>query len=228
MALSTGVRALLAKAEATTYEHEAEAFTAKAQELITRYRIDRMLLETQPSNAKNAVSRRIAVTKPYEVPKAILLSRIADANGCAAVWLQDEGVAAVFGDVAALDAVETLYASLVLQATGALRRHGAKEDILGRSRTKRFRRSFLMAFAARIGQRLADVVSATVSGASSATDRDLVPLMSERARVASAAAAAAFPHTRSVETSASDSEGWDAGRRFADQVELATQSRLSA
>lgn len=38
------VRALLAKAESTSFPEEAEAFTAKAQELITRHAIDRTLL----------------------------------------------------------------------------------------------------------------------------------------------------------------------------------------
>ena len=41
------VRALLAKAEATPFDAEAEAFTSKAQELIARYRIDDALLSAR-------------------------------------------------------------------------------------------------------------------------------------------------------------------------------------
>ena len=38
------VRALLAKAESTEFPEEAEAYTAKAQELMARHRIDRAVL----------------------------------------------------------------------------------------------------------------------------------------------------------------------------------------
>jgi hypothetical protein len=39
------VRALLAKAESTTYPEEADALTAKAQELMARHSIDRAMLD---------------------------------------------------------------------------------------------------------------------------------------------------------------------------------------
>src|SRR5438045_2689314 len=43
------VRALLAKAESTEFTDEADALTAKAQELMTRYSIDRALVDHDPT-----------------------------------------------------------------------------------------------------------------------------------------------------------------------------------
>src|SRR5881227_1360522 len=77
------VRALLAKAEATPFEAEAEAFTAKAQELMARYRIDRAVLEaTGREPGAEPARRQVTVDDPYADAKALLLARIATANGC--------------------------------------------------------------------------------------------------------------------------------------------------
>src|SRR5690349_24678935 len=52
------VRALLAKAESTSYEEEADAFTAKAHQLMSRYAIDAALPDRGRS-AGGAASRRL-------------------------------------------------------------------------------------------------------------------------------------------------------------------------
>lgn len=60
----------------------------------------------------------------------------------------------VFGFMADLDAVELLFTSLLVQANAAMLRAGAKRDAHGRSRTRAFRQSLLLAYATRIGERL--------------------------------------------------------------------------
>jgi len=222
------VRALLAKAESTSFDGEAEAFTAKAQELITRYRIEHVLLETSSMSSRDPSSRRILVPRPYAMAKALLLATIADVNGCAAVWSKDACVTTVFGYPAELDAVDALFASLLVQAAGALRHHGAKVDALGRSRTKSFRRSFLLSFAARIGKRLEDAVTVTVLEADVDPGTDLAVVLADRASAARTAADTTFPGTRSFGAVATNGEGWYAGRVFADQVDLTTGARLCA
>ena len=97
-------------------------------------------------------------------------------------------------------------------------------DAAGRSRTKRFRRSFLLAFAFRIGQRLRETVDITVSTVAAETGTALVPLLTSRDIAAAAAAKAAFPHIESFSPSASDREGWFKGRLFAETTDL--QPRL--
>lgn len=222
------IRALLAKAESTEFDAEADAFTAKAQELMVRYRVDRALLEAGENHASaRPEGRRIRVGNPYADAKAALLSVIADVNGCSAVWSKHAGYSTVFGFEGELEGVEELFTSLLIQATGAMRRAGARQDGYGRSRTTSFRRSFLVGFAIRVGQRLRETVDATVEAADSESGLALVPVLAARADAARAAADAEFGHTRTFSPSASDGEGWYLGTLCGDQADLARGPVLS-
>ncbi len=222
------VRALLAKAESTTFEAEADSFTAKAQELMARHRIDRVVLDAAGhARGEVPVGRRIGVDDPYADAKAALLAAVADANGCRAVWSKHMGFSTVFGFADDLAAVEELFTSLLVQSSAALRREGRKNDRSGRSRTTRFRRSFLVAFAHRIGQRLRATVDATVEAVSEETGTALVPLLADRDEATRSAAEAVFPEVDSFSPSATDGEGWYAGTLFGDQADLALGPALS-
>ncbi|MFZ6004431.1 MAG: DUF2786 domain-containing protein [Actinomycetota bacterium] len=222
------VRALLAKAESTTFEAEADSFTAKAQELMARHRIDRAVLDAGRDHARELVGgRRLGVDDPYADAKAMLVSGIASANGCRAIWSRDFGFTTVFGFPGDLDAVEELYTSLLVQATIALRRAGSKQDHHGRSRTTRFRRSFLVAFAVRIAHRLTETVAATVDAASEESGMALEPMLAARDEAAAAAAEEAFPQAGSFAPRASDREGWLAGTVFGDQADLSIGPELT-
>ncbi len=107
-----------------------------------------------------------------------------------------------------------------MQATAAVRREGSKHDRYGRSRTTRFRRSFLTAFARRIGERLRDVVAATVSAARDDIGGALVPVLAARSEATRAAAATVFPEVGTFSPSANDVEGWHAGTRFGDVADI--------
>ncbi len=215
------VRALLAKAESTTFDAEAEALTAKAQELMARHRIDRAVLEHDfHASRTSPVGRRLAVDDPYAEAKALMLGEIAAANGCQSVWSKGLGFSTAFGFADELDAVEELFTSLLVQAAVALRRAGSKFDRDGRSRTTRFRRSFLVAFGMRIGQRLRDTVAATVTAADAETSVALVPVLAERDAAAKRAASAAFPGAGPLSPAATDGEGWYAGTLFGDLADL--------
>jgi len=77
------IRALLAKAESTTFAAEAETFTAGAQALMARHSIDHALLAAlDQSSYDEPAGRRIGVDNPYEAPKAVLLGAVAEANRC--------------------------------------------------------------------------------------------------------------------------------------------------
>ena len=221
------VRALLAKAESTSFDAEAEAFTAKAQELMTRHRIDRAVLEASSGSGSDTASgRRLLVDDPYADAKAMLLQAICGANDGHAVWSKGLGFSTVFAFPDELDIIEDLFTSLLVQATKALRREGAKQDASGRSRTKRFRRSFLVAFATRIGQRLAETSDAAVAEAEQATGRSLVPVLAGRAEAAHDAATEAYPETRPFAANATDGEGWFAGTMFGDRADLGVGAPL--
>jgi hypothetical protein len=222
------VRALLAKAEATPFDAEAEAFTAKAQELIARYRIDHALLSARNLHDRETpLPRRVHVEDPYVTAKVVLLSRVADANDCRSVWPKPLRYVELFGFADDLDAVEELFTSLLVQVTAALRRSGSKRDTFGRSRTTAFRRAFLMAFAVRIGQRLQATVAATVDAAVADTGRELMPILAARAHAAEALARASYPFTRPIRASVTDPEGWHAGSIFADQADLSIHRKVA-
>jgi hypothetical protein len=218
------VRALLAKAESTTFPEEAEALTAKAQELIARHAIEAAMLEGGDGQTPPA-ARRLGVDDPYASAKALLLSKVAEASRCRAVWDSGFGFSTVFGFPAELDAVELLYTSLLVQATAAMVAEGKRPE-QRRQRSRGFRQSFLVSFASRIGERLRETTATVVSEASAAHGGALLPVLASRSEAVNDACAAAFPRTTVSSTAARDQAGWVAGRVAADMASLAVGEAL--
>ncbi len=212
------VRALLNKAESTEFPQEAEALTAKAQELIARHAIDavRVRLGADPGAPS---SRRVYLDDPYVDAKAVLLDRVADANRCRAVYAPAFGWSTVFGYEAELDAVELLTASLLAQAAHALALEGSRVDAAGRSRTRSFRRAFLVGFAVRIGERLGETTAGQVAAAGQADGR-LLPALARRDERVEATATAAYPQVVTRATGISNGAGLLAGRAAAELADL--------
>jgi Protein of unknown function (DUF2786) len=227
------VTALLAKAESTAYPDEAEALTGKAQELMTRHAIDVAAVEAERGGGARASGRRIGIDDPYARARVTLLSEVARANRCRAVWSRGLGFATLFGDEGDLDAVEVLYTSLLVQATRAMvvaRPPGTGGGRTGRAApsgaaTRSFRQSFLLAYAQRIGDRLRQVAEATATEAAAGPrGSGLLPVLARRADAAEAAAAAAFPNLKTFSATSRDADGWLAGRQAADRADLGTKS----
>jgi hypothetical protein len=145
------VQKLMGKAAATTNPHEAEAFSRKAAELISRHRIDPDRLRRRERG--ELALRTIPLGRgAYVRARLALLTAIADSQDVRVVFGSSpagmDAYAAGFTDD--LDAVETLFHSLHAQAAtqmGAVRRSTP-------AATQRFRRSFLFGYADRIGQLL--------------------------------------------------------------------------
>jgi Protein of unknown function (DUF2786) len=223
------VRALLAKAESTTFEAEAETFTAGAQALMARHSIDHALLAALgKSSSEEATGRRIGIDNPYEAPKAMLLGAVAEANRCRTVWSRGLGFSTAIGFGADLDAVELLFTSLLVQATTAMMRAGTRTDGYGRSRTRSFRQSFLTAYAVRIGQRLAETTGTQTAEATiEPASRNLLPVLAARSEAVDEAVAAMFPTVRQhAMGSVTHREGWFAGLGAADRAALRDDGEL--
>ncbi|MET8854131.1 DUF2786 domain-containing protein [Amycolatopsis sp. NPDC004625] len=200
------VRALLAKAESSSFPEEAEALSAKAQELMTRHALDRVLVAAAPELPS---SRRIWLDTPYTDAKSLLVNVVAKANRCRAVFDPRWDFVTVVGDD--LDAVALLTTSLLVQATRAM-----IADPAGRSR--QFRKSFLVSYATRIGERLEQAAAATLTATPDA-DRLLPALASHDLRV-NTAFATLFPQVVGKSVTVRSAEGWDAGRSAADRARL--------
>ncbi|WP_086831671.1 DUF2786 domain-containing protein [Streptomyces sp. NRRL B-24572] len=212
----TRIRALLAKAEATGYPEEAEALTAKAQELMARHSLDEATLAAGAPSPETPGAIRIGVEPPYEQAKAILLDAVATANHCRAVWNEAYGFSTVVGFEADLDPVELLYTSLLVQGTAAMTRAEAEQRAGGRKRTKSFRQSFLLAYANRLGARL----SAT-SRRVAAEVPTLLPALASREVAVGARTDELFPETRTTRVRAAwDEAGWAHGATAADAAGL--------
>ncbi|MEU6340011.1 DUF2786 domain-containing protein [Streptomyces sp. NPDC046977] len=216
------IRALLAKAESTPYPEEAEALSAKAQHLMARYSVDEALLAgTAPGDGPGA--RRVGVDRPYEAPKALLLDAVASANRCRAVWSAEFGFSTVVGYEADLEAVEVLYTSLLVQAETAMIRGGGTARAKGRKNLSRnFRESFLIAYAGRIGERLASATrdATREAGEEGGGSTEVLPVLAAREVAVGRAADEMFPQTRSQRLKGRDREGWDHGTAAADGARL--------
>ncbi|MFJ4439526.1 DUF2786 domain-containing protein [Streptomyces sp. NPDC088923] len=215
----TRVRALLAKAEATAYPAEAEALSAKAQELMTRHRIDTARLAGVPAGPGEGVAAcRIGVEPPYGEAQAILLDAVARASGCRAVWNEEHGFSTVVGDAGDLAAVELLHTSLLVQAQAALTRAEAETRAAGRRRTKTFRQSFLLAYAEHVGARLEETAEATVT---ESAEPEVLPVLAARDVAVTEATERMFPRAKAARVRGiSDEAGWRRGREAASFARL--------
>lgn len=223
------VRALLAKAESTTFPEEAEALTAKAQQLMARHAIDRAMLDAGSSAVPTeVVAWRIGVEEPYVAAKSYLLDRIASACGCHSVWSKHLGFSTVFGTRVDLEMVEILFTSLLVQGTDAMLRAGRASDRSGRSRTRSFRQSFLLAYAQRVGERLSATAAQAVGEGAERHGDALLPVLAGRAEAVQAAVRAAFPQLAERGMSINNYSGWAAGRAAAETVSLTAGDELAA
>ena len=215
------IRTLLAKAEATEFAAEAETFTAKAQDLMTRHAIDEALLRASGDVAIDIRGVRVHVHNPYAGEKVSLLNQVARANRCRAVWNKPLGLVTVLGTPVDVDQVEMLFTSLLIQATRAMAEAGARRAG-SFDRSASFRRSFLMAYAVRIGERLTE----TSTAAAASYGAELVPVLQRQTDAVEAEFDRLFPQTRSARAGRYNAVGWVAGREAADRAHL-TAGRLT-
>ena len=159
------VRALLAKAESTEHESEAMAFTAKAQELMTKHAIEQAMIDQAEAAESSPGMIRIPVDAPYADAKALLLQTIAEHTRCRSLFLAELSLSHVIGYSDDLEAVELLFTSLLVQAQRGLAEASAAAPAGARTRSQAFRSAFLLGFTGRIGERLEEVRRVAYAGA---------------------------------------------------------------
>lgn len=150
------IRALLAQAEATPYAAEAEAFTAKAAELMARHAIDEALLWSE-DHADAPREVLVELHRPFVAQKAVLVHVVARAFRCRAIRLGRSPGApteqvAVVGFGADLELVELLVTSLLVQLTTAMT--ATPNSARTSAQVAAWRRSFIMGFTGAVDERL--------------------------------------------------------------------------
>lgn len=215
------IRGLLAKAESTDFPDEAESLTAKAQQLMTRHAIDAAVLDAGPSPSDGCAvdTRRVHVQDPYVRAKMQLLATVAEANDVRVVWYATLGIATVVGVPTDVAAVELLFTSLLLQVARAL--SAAERSTGQRSASRSFRRSFLLGYAHRIGERLQTARRSAAAEAAAAHRVDLLPVLRSRQVAVEERVTELFPRVRATRGRASvDAGGWFAGRAAAERADV--------
>jgi Protein of unknown function (DUF2786) len=214
------IRAMLAKAESTPFEAEAEAFTAKAQELMTRHAIEDVMLAGHRAAGDEPIAIRIGIDDPYVNAKSVLLHVVAEAGRCRAVFFGQIAAMSVVGFRADVSGVEMLYTSLLVQAQTALTTAAKSLPAGARQRTRSFRSSFLLAYAYRIGERLAAVNAEVIADAESA-GRVVHPALLSREVAVEAAVGQRYGSLRSTRVRGGhDAFGWVSGREAADNAKI--------
>lgn len=222
------IRALLAKAEATPYPAEAEAFTAKATELMARFAVDEALLwATAPSSSSAPVESTIELLRPFVTQKAVLVHAVATTLGCRSLRIgrlpdnSGERVALI-GFAPDVAMVETLVTSLFLQLTSAMTATGAAPAGTA-SQVAAWRRSFIMGFTGTVTERLeADrrraVAETEATAAPSTAGASTAVVLRERSGAVEDELHRRYPNIRTARVSAGTSAagrraGTSAGRR---------------
>jgi hypothetical protein len=185
------VRKLLTKAESTDNPNEAEAFSAKAAALIAAHRIDPDHLNDSLAKGSLRLRRMPLGRGAYVRARLALLSAVARNHDCEVVF--ETGplgtVAVVAGFESDLDVTELLYGSLHVQASSQM----AAVRMRTPAATQRWRRSFLLGYAGRVGELLEAskaTAAATPAGAPTLFDEILPDVLARSARVKEFAATA--------------------------------------
>ena len=160
------IRGLLAKAESTEFPAEAEAFTAKAQAMMTDARLDEVTVRA--SSGRRSAGRvsaiRIGIDEPYIASKQSLLHVVAEANDVRCVFHRRVDLATLVGPVGQLAHVELLFTSLLIQVQSFLAADAADAPAGSHVRSRRYRSAFIAGFARRIGERLRAASGASFAG----------------------------------------------------------------
>jgi hypothetical protein len=216
------IRALLAKAESTTFEAEADAFTTKAQELMARHAIDAAVVASGHQSDEAPASIRIPIDDPYADPKAALLHHVSEAGRCRTVYSPSVGLATVVGFAAELGGVELLFTSLLVQAQSALANAARNAPPGTRTRSRGYRSSFLLSFAVRIGGRLQEVNRQVMSEAKAEQGDSFLPALRARDEAVDDTVEDLFGGTLTKRPwrGGTDAAGWASGQVAADNARL--------
>lgn len=213
------VQMLLAKAESTEFTEEAEALMAKAQQIMSRHAIDEAMLAAAGRSTDTVEVEEIVVEPPYASPKSSLLAAVAAANHCRVVsgpGRSGRRRCSVVGHRSDIANVRTLFASLSVQAARLM----LHAPVPPHDTPRRFRHSFLLAFAGRIDERLGEARRQAEQDKVAEAGSGVAVVLASRHQEVDEAFREAFPRVRTSYSRATSAAGWAGGRAAADRAGL--------
>ncbi|QEU90548.1 DUF2786 domain-containing protein [Streptomyces kanamyceticus] len=210
------IRALLAKAEdPRTPESEAELARKRAFEMMAKYGVEQAMLNDAKPGSDAPTDRQIVLDNPWAMERVRLVNRIALALGCKLIHLGRDGGGPgrrvhIFGYASDLERVELLYTSLLLQMNGGL----AAQSVPGGQGARAWRRSWLLGFINRIGDRIEQAERGARDEAraeTAATGRSAALVLADRKTVVSRNYQQAYPRSRKGGTTTVTGNGYGAG-----------------
>src|SRR5215469_11794803 len=213
------VRKLLAQAEDDAVTPaEAQAFTAKAAELMAKYGIDRALLAADQPETDQPANRILDIDNPWAREKAHLLCGLASALRCQCILLGSRPGSRVhiFGFGSDIERTDVLYTSVLIQMAHGLAGVRVPE---WSSSPRAWRRSWLLGFATAVIARVRQaehgaIVAATAPGKSESDRTALV--LADRSLVVRRHVEQAYPITRKSRVTYSGHgyrDGYERGQR---------------
>jgi hypothetical protein len=147
---------LLAMAEGSPVQAEAETFMAKAQALMTQHSIELTMLRAKGEKRGEPIREQIKVAKTWFRPDVTLCGGIARANDCRIYYtspysFDSHGLVTIVGFPEDIENVKLLYGSLLIQLARFTR--GMKSTEWGVS-DNAYKRAFRYGFAVGIEDRL--------------------------------------------------------------------------
>lgn len=130
-------------------------------------------------------------------------------------------MASVIGFAADVAATEMLFTSLLIQAQTAMQGAAAAAPAGARARSRSFRSAFLIAYAHRIGERLAEINAHVITETEAETSRSILPVLAARSADIDSTIDEMFGSLReSMVTGGHDAAGWASGKLAADRARL--------
>lgn len=164
------IKALLTKAESTEFQEEADAFFAKAAELMAQHAVseDEIRQYKDEKSIPKPERRSYVVASPYSADRMYLVSQVAEALGGYAYYMKQRRdgyktrnrvkdhntYAFLVGFPHDLDQIEVMLESLNRQMDIAREKAMAQTYLPGMGGKKVWSATFIRAYSMRIGQRL--------------------------------------------------------------------------
>lgn len=223
------IRALLAKAEGTQFEAEAEAYRETALRMMAEYGVEEaMLNEYRPEGSKEEVeSRRIEVVGSYALSKAQFYQSVIKAMGGRAVRMVNQRGASkqvimAYGYPSDLLRAEVLWTSILLQLGTALKNADRPWHVNDRGSIRAFNNAFVIGYFDRVGDRIQEREDRTRQQASQeptqGTSTELV--LVNRQLAVNNQFEKAHPKIRYSQRSTQSPMGFGAGRREGNRANI--------